>query len=184
MTSLQSTVPAVPGIVKSGYAPGRTPDRHNLPMPEQTSLSVRSGPWDATAIGRFLDRTAIPLRLASNGSAFPLVQSLWFAYDPGILWCCTQADSVVARRLGADERCAFEVSGDSPPYRGVRGTGRARLARDGVDQLLPRLIDRYLGSTTSPLADWLMSRLESEVAIAITSLSVTSWDYGARMSAP
>ncbi|MBK9739575.1 MAG: pyridoxamine 5'-phosphate oxidase family protein [Actinobacteria bacterium] len=148
---------------------------------DQRRPTVRSGPWELSVVEDFLDRSAIPLRLASNGAAFPLVQSVWFVYDDGSLWCCTQSASVLAKRLQADPRCAFEVSGDQPPYRGVRGTGTARIRSDSAHEVLPRLIDRYLGDRPDDLARWLISRLDSEVAIQIEGLSVTSWDYSARM---
>ena len=146
--------------------------------------TLRSGPWSLDDVQHFLEQTAIPIRLASNGRGFPLVQSQWFLYEDGALWCCAQADSVLAKRLTRDPRCAFEVSGDLPPYRGVRGTGHASEHADEAPRVLPLLIERYLGTTPSPLADWLLSRLEVEVAIRISDLSVTSWDYSARMTAP
>ena len=146
--------------------------------------TLRSGPWSLEEIEHFLQATAIPVRIASNGREFPLVQSQWFLYEDGFLWCCAKADSILAKRLARDPRCAFEVSGDVPPYRGVRGTGHATQHAEEAPRILPRLIDRYLGDSPSPLADWLLSRLDVEVAIRISDLSLTSWDYSARMAAP
>jgi len=51
-------------------------------------------------------------------------------------------------------------------------------------RILPLLINRYLGDEPSTLADWLLSRLDVEVAIKISNLSVTSWDFSARMTVP
>jgi nitroimidazol reductase NimA-like FMN-containing flavoprotein (pyridoxamine 5'-phosphate oxidase superfamily) len=144
---------------------------------------VRSGPWTIAQVDSFLRQAAIPLRLASNGSSFPLVQSVWFLFDGAALWCCTRDDSVLARRLRADPRCGFEVSSDLPPYRGVRGTGMARIEPEAAATVLPRLIERYLERAESPLADWLLSRIQDEVAIRIDDMHVTSWDYTARMTA-
>ncbi len=141
----------------------------------------RSGPWAVDEIERYLRDTVIPVRIATIGSSGPMVQSLWFIYDDGSLWCATQSDAVVVRRLRADPRCGFEVAADSPPYRGVRGRGRATIEADEAATILPRLIDRYLGSQPNPLGDWLMSRLDGEVAVRITDLTVTSWDYSGRM---
>lgn len=145
------------------------------------AMAVRSGPWSAAAIAAFLDETAIPIRLASAGQHFPMVQSLWFLHEDGALWCCTQQDSVLAKRLRADRRCGFEVAGDQAPYRGVRGTGHATLLPHAAADILPRLVGRYVGSEPSSLGDWLMSRLDREVAIRLDGLTVTSWDYSARM---
>ena len=142
-----------------------------------TPLTIRSGAWDLDTVERFLHETAIPLRIASNGRKFPLVQSQWFLYVNSALWCCAQADSVLAQRLRNDPNCAFEVSGDLPPYMGVRGTGLASLHPREAARILPLLIDRYLGDEPSTLADWLLSRLDVEVAIRISDLAVTSWDF-------
>ncbi len=146
------------------------------------SLDVISGPWSPRQIEAHLTEARIPVRLASNGESFPLVQSLWFAYEDAALLCCTQEDSVVARRLRRDPRCAFEVSADQPPYRGVRGRGIATVASAGAADLLPRLIERYLGTEATPISDRLLSKVDSEVVIRIDDLSVTSWDYSGRMA--
>lgn len=143
---------------------------------------VRSGPWDRAAVESFLVDTVIPVRLGTVGREGPLVQSLWFVYESGSLWCCTQADALVVRRLRADERVGFEVSRDEPPYRGVRGSGRAVIDADAARDVLPRLLDRYGIGRERGLGRWLLSRLDSEVAVRITDLAVTSWDYSARMS--
>lgn len=146
------------------------------------TIDVRSGPWDRSAIENFLGETVIPVRIASAGKTSPLVQSLWFLYAESAIWCCTRADAVLTRRLLSDPRCGFEVSGDLPPYRGVRGSGRAEILPDRAPDILPRLIARYLGDESSSLGDWLMSRLDLEVAIRIDDLRVTTFDFTQRMS--
>ncbi|MGI9196215.1 MAG: pyridoxamine 5'-phosphate oxidase family protein [Candidatus Nanopelagicales bacterium] len=147
-----------------------------------TTLDIRSGPWGRADIEGFLSETTIPIRIASAGRTSPLVQSLWFLYDEGAIWCCTQREAILTRRLIADPRCGFEVSGDQPPYRGVRGTAKAEILPDRAADMLPRLIARYLGDEPSPLADWLLSRLDREVAIRLHDLSVTTFDFTPRMS--
>lgn len=143
-------------------------------------MIVRSGPWTTEQITGFLRDAVIPIRLASSGT-YPLVQSLWFLHEDSALWMATQTDSVLAQRLRRDERVGFEVSADSPPYRGVRGTGHASIVDDGAAHLLPRLIDRYLGDAPSSLGSWLMSRLDSEIVVRVDQLAVSSWDYSPRM---
>jgi len=144
-------------------------------------VNIRSGPWDQAEVERFLEESVIPIRLATIGRSGPLVQSLWFLYDNGSLWCATQADAVVVRRLTADPRCGFEVAADAPPYRGVRGGATATIVADAAGEVLPRLIERYLGEEPSPLGTWLMSRIDAEVAIRLDDLQVSSWDYSSRM---
>lgn len=146
------------------------------------TLHIRSGPWDRAAIEGFLHGIVIPVRLASAGRTSPLVQSLWFLYEDETIWCCTQRDAVLTRRLTADPRCGFEVSGDQPPYRGVRGTAIADVVGDRAADILPRLIQRYLGDEPNQLSRWLMSRLHREVAIRLHDLRVTSFDFTSRMS--
>ena len=151
-------------------------------MPQSSAcVEVRSGPWDLAAIRGFLDSAVIPMRLATQGGSWPLVQSLWFLYDGSALWCCTQRESVVAKRLRKTPRCAFEIAADDPPYRGVRGRGIASLDPEPARDLLERLIRRYLADQSSSLAAWLRARVSDEVAIRIGTLAVSSWDYSSRM---
>jgi len=146
------------------------------------SLYLHSGPWNDQDIETWLSETVVPLRLATSGSNGPLVQSVWFDYREGSLWCATQRQSVLAKRIGRDEKVGWEVSPDSPPYRGVRGKGRAELVEDRsqVEAVLNRLVDRY-GQSGTPLAEWLTSRMDSEIAVRISDLRVSSWDYSPRM---
>lgn len=145
-------------------------------------MEIASGPWDRSQISTFLEGAIIPIRIASAGRTSPLVQSLWFLPDSEALWCCTQRDAVLTRRLTRDPQCGFEVSGDQPPYRGVRGSAKAEILGARAAEILPRLIDRYLGDSSGPLADWLLSRLDREVAIRLHSLRVTTFDFTTRMA--
>ena len=144
------------------------------------SFDIRSGPWTADQIDAHLRSATIPIRLASSGT-FPLVQSLWFTFDGTALWCATPRDSLLSKRLVRANGIGFEIAGDTPPYFGVRGTGRAQLLPLDAAAVLVQLIDKYLGDRTVPLAKWLLSRLDEEVAIRIDSLTLTSWDYSSRM---
>ena len=142
---------------------------------------IASGPWNRQVIEEFLVSTRIPVRLATNGSSGPLVQSLWFAPIGIQLWCCTQKSSLLTRRLDRDDRVGFEVAADTPPYRGVRGTGVAALVHENVEDILRTLIARYQGSERTHLSEWLLSRVDSEVAIRIDPRTISSWDYSSRM---
>jgi Pyridoxamine 5'-phosphate oxidase len=152
------------------------PDTHHA-----AAASLLSGPWDMATIERYLHATVIPVRLATSGRNGPLVQSMWFLWRDCRLWCATQDTAVVAHRLEADPRCAFEVAGDMPPYRGVRGQGIAELVRTDGRDVLTQLLHRYLGGTSSGLAQWLLSRADHEVAIAIRPEHISSWDFRSRM---
>ncbi len=147
-----------------------------------SSITLTSGPWSQDQVIAHLRSAVIPLRLATSGQRFPLVQSLWFVYADAALWCATQGDSLVARRIAAHPRVGFEVASDAPPYRGVRGHGRATILTEPAVKVLGDLVDRYLGDRSAPLATWLMSRADTEVAIRIDHLAVTSWDFTTRMA--
>lgn len=152
-------------------------------MALDASLIRTGSAWSADEIEAFLDGAAIPLRLAclARGGA-PLVCSLWFLRDGDTLWCATQRSARVVQLLARDPRCGFEVAGDSPPYRGVRGQGVARLSTSDGPAVLARLIDRYLGSRNTNFARWLLDRSADEVAIRVEPDWLTSWDFTRRMA--
>lgn len=147
-------------------------------MPEYT------GVWSAAEAGEFLDRTAVPLRLACHTPTGRLwVLSLWYRYQDGVFHCATSSQAAVVRYLVEDPEVAFEVSTNQPPYAGVRGNGTARIETDPDKAVLRGLIDRYLGDTESPLADRLLADDRDEVTIHITPARLYSWDFTRRMQA-
>ena len=130
-----------------------------------------------------LAEAVIPLRLAVLArDGGPRVLSLWYLWRHGALWCATSPHAWVVERLRADSRCGFEVAGDSPPYRGVRGEARAELLPGAGATVLEDLIDRYLGGRASPLARWLLARSADEMAIRIVPEKISTWDYSRRMA--
>jgi nitroimidazol reductase NimA-like FMN-containing flavoprotein (pyridoxamine 5'-phosphate oxidase superfamily) len=143
----------------------------------------RKGPWNPERVESHLAASRVPLRLACNGRAgHPVLASLWYVAIGDSIWCATQQDSSVARRLATDPRCAFEVAADSVPYKGVRGQATARQVPERGEEILRRLIDRYLENPHSGLANRLLDRVDSEVAIELTPASIFSWDYTERMT--
>ena len=90
-----------------------------------------AGPFDLGRATAFLDESVIPLRLAAVApSGWPLVVSLWFARDDETLVCATQRSSPLVAALAREPRCAFEVAGCEPPYRGVRGRATVTVEPD------------------------------------------------------
>jgi nitroimidazol reductase NimA-like FMN-containing flavoprotein (pyridoxamine 5'-phosphate oxidase superfamily) len=145
----------------------------------------RKGPWSTDQIERFLREIRVPVRIACNGaSGHPVLASLWFVPLDGKLWCATQRTARVVSILSRDPRCAFEVSVESPPYFGVRGSGLATRHDDRGGEILRTLIDRYLGDSTSQLARFLLERVEHETAMEISPQTLVSWDYRERMATP
>ena len=142
----------------------------------------RTGPWSREAIDAHLTDTVIPLRLACvTQSGHPHVLSLWYLWRDGALWCASGPDAQVIEWLGADPRCGFEVSRDTPPYRGVRGRGEARLDPTRGPEILEALVDRYLRTRDSEFARWLLARAEGEIAIRINPHRLSTWDFTERM---
>ena len=93
-----------------------------------------------------------------------------------------QARSLVSC-LERRAECGFEVAADAPPYRGVRGFAQVELDRKAGAATLDRLLERYLGSLTSPLAERLRARSIDEVCLRLRPVSLVSWDYSRRMTA-
>lgn len=143
-----------------------------------------SGPWSAAEIRRFLEQSAIPLRLAcSDAQGAPVLLSLWYVHRDDAIWCATTSRARVVRLLERDPRCAFEVSSDEIPYRGVRGQARATIRADRGEAVLKELIQRYLGNQETPFARWLLSRSRAEVALRIQPIRLATWDFTERMTA-
>jgi len=144
-------------------------------------MQLVSGPWDRTQVVRWLEGARIPVRLAVLAPRGPLVVSLWYRFDGEALWCATRREADVVGHVLADRRVGIEVAPDLPPYRGVRGTGRAEVIAERGPDTLGRLLDRYLDAANAPLADTLRANADDEVALRIDALSLTSWDFSGRM---
>ncbi len=146
------------------------------------SSARATGPLDRDGIAAFLDGAVIPLRLACVApSGWPVVVSLWFARRGEELVCATQRSSSLVRALEREPRCAFEVAGERPPYRGVRGRARVTIEPDEGLATLAELVGRYLGSTEGPFARWLLGRETPEVVLRLDPVELSSWDYTRRM---
>ena len=147
------------------------------------TLSV-SGDWSAIEASEFLGNCVFPLRLAmTDHDGYPRVVSLWYLWRGDVLCCATNKKARVLEWLTRNPKCGFELAPNEPPYHGLRGTGQASIDPLGADDLLERLIDRYLGNHKSPLADWLLARKNDECIIKIAPKTISSWDYRLRMSA-
>ncbi len=142
----------------------------------------RKGPWSSDRIESFVTETVIPIRLACVASTgYPLVTSLWFLWEDDCFWCAVQAHSRVAAHCRRNARCGFEIAGDQPPYRGVRGLADVTIVSEAGERVLRACIARYLGSDQSELAQWLLGRVSTEVALRLEPRRIFSWDYSGRM---
>lgn len=125
---------------------------------------------------------AMPLRISVQAQRGLLIVPLWFHWDGERFWCASQVDATVVGALQDKPRCAFDLSTNDMPYRGIRGRGDVRIRPELGGVTLDRLIDRYRIDRGSKLAKWLLSRRASEVAIEITPTWQTGWDYSERMA--
>jgi len=141
-----------------------------------------TGAWDRERTETFLRSETIPIRLSCHTQADVLwMLSLWYLYRDDALWCATSASADVVDYLTGDDRVAFEISTNDPPYKGVRGNGTASIEADPDKTLLKELLERYLGGTDSPLAERLLSPERDEVRIRIDPAKMYTWDFSERM---
>ena len=133
-------------------------------------------------IENYLNQIKIPLHLScTTKSGWPIGLSLWYLYNDGYIYCATQKSARVVKYLINDHRCSYEVSSDQPPYCGVRGQAVARIDYTLGPKVLELLLIRYLGGLDSPLAENLLKKSSSEVAIVLTPKNVFTWNYTERM---
>lgn len=133
-------------------------------------------------VEQYLAESRIPVRLACvNEDGWPVVLSLWYLYEDGALYCATQEAAKVVGYLRAEPRCGFEVAADEPPYCGVRGRALATVEPARGPEILERLLRRYLGGIDNALAEKLLSKSETEVAIRLEPQSRYVWNFGERM---
>jgi nitroimidazol reductase NimA-like FMN-containing flavoprotein (pyridoxamine 5'-phosphate oxidase superfamily) len=171
-----------------------------------------TGPWDRERVDEFLAAAGVPVRLGCRTPGDqPWIVSLWFAWDPdagsvpddgnapdagsasddrdasetppGAIRCATSASADLVEFVENDDNVSFDVSTNDPPYKGVRGRGRATVAPDEDKQLLRSLLSTYLGGTDNPTADRLLRAEREEVEIRIEPERLHTWDYSERMGA-
>ena len=130
----------------------------------------------------YLEAARIPLRIScATESGWPVVLSLWFYHRDNRLYCATQESARLVRYLRNDQRCAFEIAADQPPYCGIRGQALAKIDSTNGVEVLKELLVRYTGNTENRLARTLLANSRSEVAIVLEPLRVFSWNYTRRM---
>ena len=147
------------------------------------NLDNLRGPFSPDEVDAFLDRSVIPMRLAAVGpQGWPLILSLWFVRQGDELLAATRPTSTLVACLKDNPKCGFEIAGDEPPYRGVRGRASVVLEDRAGGPVLERLLTRYLGGTSGPLAKKLLAHADDEVCRRLRPLSLVSWDFTRRMT--
>lgn len=144
----------------------------------------KSSAWSEAEIRSFLTASTIPLRIATSTDGYPTLCSVWYMFDEknDDLLCVSHENSQLVADLMANEKCAFEIAPNEPPYCGVRGKAVVTLSKEHARETLSTVIPRYLGNTDSRLAKWLIGRSAEEYVLRLTPVQLTSWDYSERMS--
>jgi len=141
------------------------------------------GPFTAGEVDAFLDGAIIPMRLATVGpTGWPLVVSLWFLRHGDEILAATRPTSTLVAFLTQEPKCGFEIAGDDPPYRGVRGRAEVLVDDHAGGPVLEMLLTKYLGGTSTPLAKNLMAHASDEVCLRLRPRSIVSWDFTTRMT--
>lgn len=150
-------------------------------MPELPVAS--NSQWDKSTIETYLQQSVLPMRVACHDAGdFPMICSLWFFYENGVLWAASHENSKLVNRLRSNNKIAFEIASNEQPYCGVRGKATVSLAKGNAEVVLQRLIGRFLTENNESLAKWLLSRSQHELALRLEINSINSWDYSSRMN--
>lgn len=138
--------------------------------------------WSEEEIGSYLDQTTTPIRVSCiDDDGYPVICSLWFVHQDGVLWSASHRNSYIIKALQKRSGIGFEVATNEYPYHGVRGKADVALFEDSSVNILEEVISKYLQGSNTELADWLLSRKQDEYAIRIRPISVNSWDFSKRM---
>ncbi|WP_316505732.1 hypothetical protein [Nitrosopumilus sp.] len=111
----------------------------------------------------------------------PAVISLWYICNNDKIYCATQKTAKIVSYLKKNSTCGFEIAGDKPPYKGVRGEGTIQILNETGPYVLDLLIEKYLGEKESKLSKFLRNNSKTEVAIEITPQKIFDYDYSKRM---
>ena len=140
------------------------------------------GPWSSKEILDYLNATRAPMRLAVNRkSGYPMVIPIWHLWSDGALWSAIRPNSALARALKGDGRCSFDISINSPPYKGVRGRGIAILEANG-QEILEKLVAKFTADSALKFREMLLRQSHDELAVRLIPERLTAWDFTNRMS--
>jgi nitroimidazol reductase NimA-like FMN-containing flavoprotein (pyridoxamine 5'-phosphate oxidase superfamily) len=141
-----------------------------------------TGPWSLETVQTYLGEIEIPVQIAAlNNDNLPVLISLWFSYENNHIWCATQRDAHIVKLLAKNPSCAFQISSEHMPYKGVRGRATASIIESDGARILDTLVTKYLKESDSKFAKWLTSRKANEVAIQLDLVSMATWDFSGRM---
>ena len=128
---------------------------------------------------KFLAESKALLRLASiRRDGYPDVHVLWFTYFNDLIYTTTHKKTRKVENLRANSKVSFTIDLDTPPFKGVRGRGVAKLIDDEnlSTKVLTNEIMKYIGNVEDPLAKHLLALAPDEYVIEIKPLYFATWD--------
>jgi PPOX class probable F420-dependent enzyme len=137
---------------------------------------------DPEKVRAFLDR-ALPAMLGVVGTlrpdGSPNVVPVWYRYDGERVHIWTHEPRVWVQHLLRDNRAAFSVQEDEPPFGAVLMRGRAEVVTSEgpeVDEEIRRITRRYIpeAEVESYIQDWLHLR----TIVSLTPHAITAWGKG------
>jgi len=133
-------------------------------------------------IDKFIPDSKIPIRIAfMKSTGMPAVISLCYVCKDDKIYCATQKTAKIVSYLQKNPVCGFEIAGDKPPYKGIRGEGTVQILNETGTYVLDLLIEKYLEEKESTLSKLLRKNSKTEVAIEITPQKISHYDYSKRM---
>ena len=74
-----------------------------------------TGPWDMQKIESYLSTCVVPLKLAIiSARGWPVIVSLWFFYEHGVIICASKEKSKVVQLLKKNNKCCLLYTSPSP----------------------------------------------------------------------
>ena len=132
----------------------------------------------------FLSDSKLNLHLGTiDKDDYPNVHPTWYLYDEtkDVIFIETGKESKKTSNLNKNDKIYFCVDDGNPPYKGIRGKGNVRMLSD-PDANLPiveKIMLKYLGSTTHPMAKILLENVRNgnSVILEINPKYYSTWDY-------
>jgi general stress protein 26 len=128
---------------------------------------------------RFLTGSKALMRLASvRRDGYPDVHVVWCTFLNDKIYTTTHKKTRKVENLRFNNKVSFTIDLETPPFKGVRGRGVAKLIEDATlsRKILTMEIMKYIGNLEDPLAKELLSLAPEEYVIEIKPLYFATWD--------
>ena len=137
-------------------------------------------------VKHFLGNNKLNIHIGTvDNKGDPNIHPTWYYYDDSTnkLYIETSKYSKKIANLGLKRNniVYYCIDDPNPPYKGVRGKGKAKIYED-VNYNVPiaeKIMVKYLGSLAHPMAAALMSRVRDgdSVILEVSPNYYSTWDY-------